>query len=885
MTARRRPTEPDPTHAYAEAKTYTATLTVTYADGTTDTGEVTFDVIAAVDDTAPVTTATTDPADPNGTKPVTVTLAATDGGGTGVERTEYRVNGGQWQEYTGPFKRSEPDAYVVQYRSVDRANNTEDAKELTFTISVIQNCTPDLNDEFDGGALSDAWTVLRRDDTAISVADGQLALKVRAGDMIGDQATAKNVLLKDAPDTAWVATTRLDVRGLDQEGQQAGLVLWNAENPNTFAKIVFINKGATRRFEYVATREGETDIQAGPTFATAPREAYVRVRANGAGLYIPEYSLDGETWDAIAQPIEDLGDPESVKFGLKVSDNADAETAARFLYFRVDCSDRVAPVSTASVSPEQPGGEHGWYTAPPTVTLAADDGPLGGIGKIEYSIDGGPLTTYSGPFTIDQGTHEVEYFATDNAAEPNAGPRKTIGLRVDSAAPRTDATLDRSAGQNGPVKVTLAAQDGAAGSGSVLTQYRVDGGPWETYSAADEQLFDGTAASLGQWAQAGAGHFDLLDDGSGGVTPVDGLGMLWYPVKQYGDFKLKFQFREGRTDGGSSNGGAFVRFPDPRVPVGQRPDACSKTGSAANDEAWVAIYCGHEIQLYDGPSGEPQKTGSIYNFDPVGIDDIGEPREGWNDYEIEVVGQHYRVFRNGELINEFENRAEPPIESSRGGDPATDLRQFTEGYVGFQNHGGADTMQYRDIRVEDLTANGPQKTQTGAFDVKGVGPHTVEVRSVDAAGNVEAKQVVDVEIGTSTGPSGQAPAPIPPASDDTAARFRLAGLPGRMGAKRFAQRGLAVQVRCTGAMSGRVTLRVSPATARSLGLGRRTIAQRDVRCYGEHTATVRLKPTRSITRKLRKGARGKRTVKLRLTVRMVDFGRPAQEATKTITLR
>ena len=31
----------------------------------------------------------------------------------------------------------------------------------------------------------------------------------------------------------------------------------------------------------------------------------------------------------------------------------------------------------------------------------------------------------------------------------------------------------------------------------------------------------------------------------------------------------------------------------------------------------------------------------------------------------------------------------------------------------------------------------------------GNGPHTVEVRSIDAAGNVEAKQVVDFEIGAS----------------------------------------------------------------------------------------------------------------------------------------
>ena len=50
----------------------------------------------------------------------------------------------------------------------------------------------------------------------------------------------------------------------------------------------------------------------------------------------------------------------------------------------------------------------------------------------------------------------------------------------------------------------LDAIDGDLGSGSVLTQYRVDGGPWTAYSAKDEQIFDGTAASLSQWRQAPA---------------------------------------------------------------------------------------------------------------------------------------------------------------------------------------------------------------------------------------------------------------------------------------------------------------------------------------------------------------------------------------------
>ena len=121
---------------------------------------------------------------------------------------------------------------------------------------------------------------------------------------------------------------------------------------------------------------------------------------------------------------------------------------------------------------------------------------------------------------------------------------------------------------NGPVKVTLDAPDGDAGSGTVLTQYRVDGGPWQVYEAVDDEvLFDGSEASLQQWKQAPTRSSSTCctdpETGEGYISPVGGLGMLWYPAKQYGDFKFKFQFREGRTDGGFSNGGAFVRFPNP----------------------------------------------------------------------------------------------------------------------------------------------------------------------------------------------------------------------------------------------------------------------------------------------------------------------------------
>ncbi|PXY27349.1 ThuA domain-containing protein [Prauserella muralis] len=215
-----------------------------------------------------------------------------------------------------------------------------------------------------------------------------------------------------------------------------------------------------------------------------------------------------------------------------------------------------------------------------------------------------------------------------------------------------------------------------------------------------EAIFDGTPQSLEPWQQAPGGRFDLMPDGS--LRSIGGLGMLWYPEKAYGDFSLKLQFKDVSTGDHRANSGVFVRFPDPRTPLDQRPDSsCGTQGSARDSQAWVAIYCGHEIQIYDGQTGEPQKTGSIYNFDPIPSGQAGvTPKGEWNDYEIRVVGQHYTIIRNGVVINEFDNT--PGKQSSRASDPPTDLRQFINGFIGLQNHGNSDLIEFRNIRVREL---------------------------------------------------------------------------------------------------------------------------------------------------------------------------------------
>jgi glucose/arabinose dehydrogenase/type 1 glutamine amidotransferase len=223
------------------------------------------------------------------------------------------------------------------------------------------------------------------------------------------------------------------------------------------------------------------------------------------------------------------------------------------------------------------------------------------------------------------------------------------------------------------------------------------GGPGNT---GYEPIFDGTAESLRGWTQAPGGSFSIQPDGS--LRSSGGLGMLWYAKKQFGDFSVKLQFRDSSPAGTNANSGVFTRFPDPRTPLEQRPpDSCGTVGSARTSSAWVAIFCGHEVQIYDGTTGEPQKTGSIYNFDPVGAPSSAPPPKGeWNDYEVRVVGQHYTIVRDGVVINEFDNT--PGKQSSRAGDPPTDLRQFASGFLGLQNHGTSDVMDFRNIRVRSL---------------------------------------------------------------------------------------------------------------------------------------------------------------------------------------
>ncbi|MGW4290709.1 ThuA domain-containing protein [Streptomyces sp. NPDC004673] len=184
-----------------------------------------------------------------------------------------------------------------------------------------------------------------------------------------------------------------------------------------------------------------------------------------------------------------------------------------------------------------------------------------------------------------------------------------------------------------------------------------------------QPLFDGTAASLEDWRQAGPGSFTLADDGT--LTSSGGMGLLWYAASGFSSYSLKLDWKIT----GDGNSGVFVGFPP-------------------SDDPWSAVDNGYEVQI-DATDVPEKTTGSVYGFQSADLaarDRALNPPGEWNTYEIRVEGERLRIWLNGTPINDFTNT-----------DPARSLR---DGHLGIQNHGADDQVSFRDVRIKELPAGG-----------------------------------------------------------------------------------------------------------------------------------------------------------------------------------
>ncbi|MGX1366068.1 plastocyanin [Streptomyces canus] len=559
-----------------------------------------------------------------------VAVTATDeAGGSGVERIEYAIGDtGAWQPYTAPVVVDQAGDHTVRYRAVDKAGNVSAEKSVAFTVVPPPS-----------------------DDTA-------------------------------PPETSATVS-----------GQQ---------NPDgTYVDMATVTVSASD---------------------------------TGSGVDTIEYAVNEGSWQPYTMPVmvHQVGSHTVRYRATDKAGNVAAEKSVRFTVVAAAPQDTTPPVTGVTVDGTR--NSDGAYVGNARVTVGATDEGGSGVAGIEYSIDAGPYLAYTAPVVVDRaGTHTLAYRATDKTGNTSAARTVTFTV-VSSQVPAPNCaelderltvivgTVDSGVPNritNSRCRINELIEDEKEWTSHALFLKHVktvldklfkegvlDEREYDAIDAAAREsgigrpgqtggyrtILDGSAASFAKWQQVGGGSFAPNGDGSiTSGTTKDGLGMLWFPERKYGDFSLKLQWRDDAPGTGNANSGVFVRFPwvhdHPEEP---RPE-------------WAAIKYGHEVQVFDRPDGDMYKTGSIYGFDRVGLAGAGVTQKGtWNDYEIRVVDQHYSVYRNGVLINEFDNIGGQDFYPARSDDPGTDGRRFSSGYIGLQVHSTTDVVSYRDVRIKEL---------------------------------------------------------------------------------------------------------------------------------------------------------------------------------------
>jgi hypothetical protein len=530
--------------------------------------------------------------------------------------------------------------------------------------------------------------------------------------------------------------------GAEGEGQQAGLLL-AGEGAEDVVKVAFVNKGADGRWiEFLKIVDGQYDFSGtwntGHFPAEFPSEIWMRLKSDGTVLS-GEYSTDGTNWTRIADPrnYEAITNPSIGVYALRgnaarpvvtaefdrfdlVSANDEFEGTAvdrcrwevqnedasgysladgqlTIKTLRGELSNNQSTVKNVFV---QATGDSDWQATTKLDLSPQSAGQQGGLvvrgedssnhskivlvrkdnGQrwIEFLRTTDGQTDFNGTWNtgyidfpstvyvrlVSNGDTLSGYWSPDGENWTKVGDSRSLsGIETPKVGPMALGGEN----DNPPVDVKfdwfrIEPSDGEDPPDPVAPDCTTQAEPETGFNT----IFDGTQAQFDQWRHAGQGSFTLADGAMTSTNTAEspGLGLHWFPDTSYKNFTVRMQWR---ISDATDNSGVFVRFPDP------------------GDDPGVAIDRGHEIQIYDGATGEPQKTGSIYNADRENFRTSKPPGE-WNDYQITVNGQRYTVCLNGKIVNEYVSN------QGRG----------TEGYIGLQNHDPGSSVSFRNVRVKQL---------------------------------------------------------------------------------------------------------------------------------------------------------------------------------------
>lgn len=506
-----------------------------------------------------------------------------------------------------------------------------------------------------------------------------------------------------------------------------------------------------------------------------------------SGISRIEYHFDSERqWRKYEEPSIFSGiEDGNHTLSFRAVDRAGNVEASHDLAVAVDTT----PPATTLAAGVPVSSSEGSYLADPSTrfTLLAKDA-VSGVAKVEYRIDNSAWQPYA-PFTVQaEGEHLLSFRSIDHLG--NAEPARTTRVLIDSTPPETVVKpgLPRQ-DKEGRLIISratpfdLASSD--SGAGVARTEYRIDGEPWRDYApftvtaegahvigfrsidrlghVEPEKLLhvvvDTTPPETSMQIQTGSREaggetyvgpsalikLQALDWGSDVAATeyrIDGDAM-----KPYAPFTVSEPGKHGVAFRSIDAMGNREAEKQKTLTVDATPPVTAFTPGAPHYEIGGFYYVNSATTLTLTPAEEPAGIART----EYRIDD--GPWTSYAPFTLTAEGRHRVAFRSVDNLGNEEPEklvvvnvdTTPPASTIQVGSPRidTDGKAMVSGSTQF-------TMTASDAfsgleRAEYRLDNGPWLVYR-PFTLETEGPHVIEYRAIDKAGNQEPSRSLAVTV-------------------------------------------------------------------------------------------------------------------------------------------
>lgn len=387
-----------------------------------------FHTLSVIADTAsPLTTLsvgaprhTTQTGELYATKSSVITLSASDAS-SGVAKTEYRIDNGEWTVYA-PFTIALEGAHTLSYRSIDNLGAVEETREAAI---VIDN-TPPVT------VLTASEPIYRGSDGTLYVR-GNTIFTLAAADTLSGAAGAEYRI--DGGSWTAYAPFTLSNGGRHTIHYRSSDSVGNIEIENSLDVVLddtlpvsVLGIGAP---QYSAN---------GTLYINGTTAITITATSSGSGIKSIEYRIDSGPYAAYTGPVTLGIHPEGEHtVTYYATDNLGAREIARD---KTVVLDMTPPQTTITVSDPLEGS--GSISTKTLFTLQATDA-RSGVKALMYNVDDGAWQQYAGSFSLSgqsAGVHTIAYKAVDNVHNAEAPKTMTVTLKSAELDVEKDISTD-----------------------------------------------------------------------------------------------------------------------------------------------------------------------------------------------------------------------------------------------------------------------------------------------------------------------------------------------------------------------------------------------------------------------------------------------------------